>query len=892
MMSEQQRDVPLEVDDKCSESDEVIESLPSCHPGALTPEKLREAEMASTGSEASDSQMPGGTSGRTSPASSTGQNSDASMSTDGDMIITDSMRAEEEKLKQNAEEEQKSQEIESGDSWKTELEEQRYKRLQHLLQKSSIYTNFLLSKMDEQQAKERKRQERQAQKRKEEEKNQKKEKKAEEKKEQLETPKRSRRSARKQDQEDSQESGSSQEGAGKKSSKGKKQNSETDSPGRGRKRKADTYSIADYLNKETLTKTSKKQNVDQTDTAAEPTDTLTVDDDADQTVKASKGDFVDTFSRVINGEKVSDLQPDLFSGGVLRKYQLDGMEWLKVLYENGVNGILGDEMGLGKTIQCIALFAYVIEMGVPGPFLVCAPLSTVPNWVSEFQRFTPKIPVLLYHGTKEERAKKRKQIRKKIGEHQSHPIVITSYEIVMNDRIHLQGLQWKYVIVDEGHRIKNLNCRLINFKELESTLTKTSKKQNVDQTDTAAEPTDTLTVDADADQSVKANKGDFVDTFSRVINGEKVSDLQPDLFSGGVLRKYQLDGMEWLKVLYENGVNGILGDEMGLGKTIQCIALFAYVIEMGVPGPFLVCAPLSTVPNWVSEFQRFTPKIPVLLYHGTKEERAKKRKQIRKKIGEHQSHPIVITSYEIVMNDRIHLQGLQWKYVIVDEGHRIKNLNCRLIKETEELYPDSEPSTADTVHLCRTTLLSSGPSLNFSCAIIVDPTAAACFGDKLDKGHFGPIRGENPKGFLADLYRPIVLIFSQFTTMLDILEDFCHMRSHQYCRLDGTTSLEDRQERMKEFNSNPDVFLFLLSTRAGGLGINLTAADTVIIYDSDWNPQSDLQAQDRCHRIGQTKPVVIYRLVTANTIDQRIVERAAAKRKLEKMVIHQGKYLI
>ena len=75
--------------------------------------------------------------------------------------------------------------------------------------------------------------------------------------------------------------------------------------------------------------------------------------------------------------------------------------------------------------------------------------------------------------------------------------------------------------------------------------------------------------------------------------------------------------------------------------------------------------------------------------------------------------------------------------------------------------------------------------------------------------------------------------------------------------------------------------------RAGGLGINLTAADTCIIYDSDWNPQQDLQAQDRCHRIGQTKPVMIYRLVTANTIDQKIVERAAAKRKLEKMIIHK-----
>ncbi|KAL8601344.1 hypothetical protein ACOMHN_054637 [Nucella lapillus] len=97
--------------------------------------------------------------------------------------------------------------------------------------------------------------------------------------------------------------------------------------------------------------------------------------------------------------------------------------------------------------------------------------------------------------------------------------------------------------------------------------------------------------------------------------------------------------------------------------------------------------------------------------------------------------------------------------------------------------------------------------------------------------------------------------------------------------------------QMAEYQkADSDKFVFLLSTRAGGLGINLTAADTVIIYDSDWNPQCDLQAQDRCHRIGQTRAVMVYRLVTANTIDQRIVERAAAKRRLEKLVIHQGKF--
>merc|ERR1711994_368938 len=134
------------------------------------------------------------------------------------------------------------------------------------------------------------------------------------------------------------------------------------------------------------------------------------------------------------------------------------------------------------------------------------------------------------------------------------------------------------------------------------------------------------------------------------------------------------------------------------------------------------------------------------------------------------------------------------------------------------------------------------------------------------------------------------LIFSQMTRLLDILGDYLHYREKKFSRLDGSMHFEDRQQNIDRFNEHPDYKIFLLSTRAGGLGINLTSADTVIIYDSDWNPQQDLQAQDRAHRIGQTKPVMIYRLVTANTIDQKIVERAAAKRKLEKMIIHKSKF--
>lgn len=124
-----------------------------------------------------------------------------------------------------------------------------------------------------------------------------------------------------------------------------------------------------------------------------------------------------------------------------------------------------------------------------------------------------------------------------------------------------------------------------------------------------------------------------------------------------------------------------------------------------------------------------------------------------------------------------------------------------------------------------------------------------------------------------------VLIFTQMTRMLDILEDYCRMRSYSYCRLDGSTLGEERERQLEEFNApNSPHSIFLLSTRAGGLGINLATADTVVIYDSDWNPQIDLQAMDRAHRIGQKKHVNVYRLVHEHTIEEKIIERVGGGR--------------
>ena len=110
--------------------------------------------------------------------------------------------------------------------------------------------------------------------------------------------------------------------------------------------------------------------------------------------------------------------------------------------------------------------------------------------------------------------------------------------------------------------------------------------------------------------------------------------------------------------------------------------------------------------------------------------------------------------------------------------------------------------------------------------------------------------------------------------MLDILEDYMSRKKYHYFRLDGQCSIADRRDMVNDFQNNKDVFAFLLSTRAGGLGITLTQADAVIFYDNDWNPTMDAQATDRAHRIGRTKDVYVYRLITKGTIEERILKRA------------------
>lgn len=181
-------------------------------------------------------------------------------------------------------------------------------------------------------------------------------------------------------------------------------------------------------------------------------------------------------------------------------------------------------------------------------------------------------------------------------------------------------------------------------------------------------------------QEVLENAADEYESKPTAIGEQDlVATQQPALITGGKMRTYQLEGLEWLKTLWMNGLSGILADEMGLGKTIQAISMIAFLKENNVSGPFLIAAPLSTVSNWVDEFKRWCPKIKTVLYHGSKAEReALRRKHMKMRNQGDMDFPIICTSYEICMNDRKFLGQYQWRYIVVvyfdSQFYRLQNL--------------------------------------------------------------------------------------------------------------------------------------------------------------------------------------------------------------------------
>ena len=484
-------------------------------------------------------------------------------------------------------------------------------------------------------------------------------------------------------------------------------------------------------------------------------------------------------------------------------------------------------------------------------------------------------------------------------------------------------------------------------------------------------------------------------------------EVSPVYKNNNTLREYQLEGINWLSFCWHQGRNCILADEMGLGKTIQSIAFVNEIYEKGIYGPFLIIVPLSTVGNWAREFETWT-NLNVITYHGssTSREMLKEyemfyRNEQGNRITSYYKFQVMITTFEIILSDCLDLREIPWRCCIIDEAHRLKNRNCKLLEglrllnmehrvlltgtplqnNVEELFSllnfleptqfssteqflqefgdlkteaqvdklklilkpmmlrrlkeDVEKTLApkeETIVEVELTniqkkyyrailernfsFLSKGTTNNNMPNLMntMMELRKCCIHPYLINGAEEQILYEareaklaggesmssqqamvNASGKLvlidkllprlkADGHR--VLIFSQMVRCLDILEDYVTHKHYPYERIDGRVRGSDRQQAIDRFSKpGSDRFVFLLCTRAGGLGINLTAADTVIIFDSDWNPQNDLQAQARCHRIGQSKAVKIYRLICRNTYEREMFDKASLKLGLDKAVL-------
>ncbi|KAF9427836.1 hypothetical protein BGZ94_004051 [Podila epigama] len=475
---------------------------------------------------------------------------------------------------------------------------------------------------------------------------------------------------------------------------------------------------------------------------------------------------------------------------------------------------------------------------------------------------------------------------------------------------------------------------------------------------------------------------------------------QPSYISGGTLKDYQMDGLNWLRYNHWKNVNSILADEMGLGKTIQMVAFVTTLFHQLKAFPCLIVVPNSTLTNWVREFAKWAPDLRVVPYYGGQSSRSVVRdyELFHRGTQDLKCH-VVVTTYEMIVNpvDSALFRRNSWECLVVDEGQRLKNENSMLfvklnelvienrvlltgtplqnnirelfslmnfldpvkfadVTELEKKYENLDKTAVEELHgllkpfFLRRTKDEVLKDLPPKSEVIV-PVGMSALQKEIYKGilarnhkllesitnrggtasnrkaslhnilmelrkclnHPYLIEGVEPRylntaelvhkslieagGKLELLHNMLpklkqnghrVLIFSTMTRLLDILEDYLNGERYNFVRLDGGTSSNDRQARIDKFNApDSDVFVFLLSTRAGGVGVNLATADTIIIYDVDFNPKADMQALSRAHRIGQKNKVLVLKFMTRNSAEERIVQIGKKKMILDHLIVER-----
>ncbi|KAF3066082.1 Lymphoid-specific helicase [Trichoderma lentiforme] len=663
-------------------------------------------------------------------------------------------------------------------------------------------------------------------------------------------------------------------------------------------------------------------------------------------------------------------QPKCMVGGTMREYQLEGLTWMYEICSQGMSGILADEMGLGKTIQTISLIALLREQEqYLGPHLIVAPLSTLSNWIDEFHKWVPSIPIEMYHGNK---AQREEIFHKKIMSHlksgrptNKFPVVCTSYEMVINDHHNLSRIKWEFIIIDEGHRMKNADAKLFqqlrqfssatrllitgtplqnNLKELWSLLhfllpniftdweafeswfdfseledEKGTQQFIEDQMKQDLVKKIHLILQPLLLRRIKQDVAAYLPKKREYVLFAPMTKEQTDLYN--VISNKNMDTRSYLEDKAVEIIRSKTASRASTrsssrtrptikaGKDDEAASLplrqrargtkveersaspapNAFSLMMGKRGPGRPPKnakpdPLSTPTHQKSK--RKSP--PTSVVSETKSAKSSR-----------QSTPLSVRSRR---KARSYKEADSDEEKMSDDEFEAKLANEMANEDDDK---DTEPMSAEDLERAQTLEMAKK---QISRKKLGNPLAQLRLVCNTPHNFYNPwavvtdipvdetIVTASGKMLLLDrLLKHLfigdhkVLIFSQFTTQLDILEDYCReLRGWKVCRIDGSIAQADRRESIKLFNEDPEYKIFLLSTRAGGQGINLASADTVILFDSDFNPQQDLQAQDRAHRIGQTRPVLVYRLATKGTVEESLLLSADAKRRLEKLVIRKG----
>ncbi|PAV59055.1 hypothetical protein WR25_10761 [Diploscapter pachys] len=509
----------------------------------------------------------------------------------------------------------------------------------------------------------------------------------------------------------------------------------------------------------------------------------------------------------------------------LHDYQKTGLNWLIMMHEKGLNCILADEMGLGKTIQVIAFLAYLKETQAVGPQLIVVPSSTLENWLNEFANWCPEIKVLTYYGSQEMRKDLRYKAKKK---KEMTDVILTTYNMVgskNDDRKFFKNYKMNYVIYDEGHMLKN--CGTERYKNLmkikgkhKILLTGTPLQNNLIELISLMYFTMTKIFTKYCQDIVQ-----LLQHFKQqgsAMEAKTTSDL------------YQRDRIEQAKQILQPYI---------------LRRLKANVLT-SLPNKFETVLEVEMIADQ-EELYEHTLELCRNLDGDTNNAYG-----ALMRLRQAANHPLLRrVQYEDKQVDKI-------AKILVSKEKSYEKRQWEGVADEISFYSDFQiHQLCEKFHCLRKYLLSEDLAMK-----------SGKF-QKLDE-LLPVIKKKGDK----------VLIFSQFTTMLDILEVYMNNHGHKFKRLDGQTPVMERQEMINEYNGSSDLFVFLLSTRAGGLGINLTSANHIIIHDIDFNPYNDKQAEDRCHRMGQKKDVFVTKLISKGTVEVGIHLVAKKKLQLEKQV--------